>query len=146
MAPKGYLVIATRLEVWVNKPQLGESPKIEMEPIIPMPTPAVTDASDNSPVVNGWSFIAFCRTHGGYEQGQRTNKKTNEKFDTMQFDDGVYVGYSSRSFSATPTKAEIIRDKDKLRVVQLESGNYKLCYGQEFEPGVHTSLAELGIV
>lgn len=111
-------------------------------PIVPMPSVSANE----SPVVNGWSFLFFCRAHGGFEQGQRTNKDTGVKFDTMQFDDGVYVGYSSRSFSTTPTKAEIIRDKDRLRVVQLESGNYKLCYGQEFEPGVHTSLAELGIV
>lgn len=125
--------------------QLGESPIIAMaNNVMPMPTPSV-DNSDNSPVVNGWSFLSFCRAHGAPELGQRTNKQTGVSFDTIIMSDGTFVGYSSRSFSETPTKEKILADKDRLRVVQLESGNYKLCYGQEFTPGEVISFAELGI-
>ncbi len=50
----------------------------------------------------------------------------------------TYVSFSSKMGELTP--AEIIAQKDSLRVVKLESGNYSLCKG-----GFQGEIVDLGL-
>lgn len=75
-----------------------------------------------------WSLIAFARTHGKLSIAPLVNKETGEAFKSCAFTNGdnvVFVNFSSKLGELTG--AEIVRMKDDLQVVQLESGTYKLC-------------------
>jgi hypothetical protein len=83
-----------------------------------------------------WSLIAFARTHGKLSIAPLVNKETGEAFKKLCFTHPTnkdeeenplrtYVGFSSKLGELTG--AEIVRMKDDLQVVQLESGTYKLC-------------------
>lgn len=75
-----------------------------------------------------WSLIAFARTHGKLSIAPLVNKETGEAFKSCAFTNGdniTFVNFSSKLGELTG--AEIVRMKDDLQVVQLESGTYKLC-------------------
>jgi hypothetical protein len=75
-----------------------------------------------------WSLIAFARTHGKLSIAPLVNKDTGEAFKSCAFTNGdnvTFVNFSSKLGELTG--ADIVRMKDDLQVVQLESGTYKLC-------------------
>lgn len=75
-----------------------------------------------------WSLIAFARTHGKMSIAPLVNHDTGEAFKSCAFTNGdnvTFVNFSSKLGELSST--DIIRMKDDLQVVQLESGTYKLC-------------------
>lgn len=75
-----------------------------------------------------WSLIAFARTHGKMSIAPLVNKDTGEAFKSCAFTDGdnvTFVNFSSKLGELS--SADIVRMKDDLQVVQLNSGTYKLC-------------------
>lgn len=86
-------------------------------------------ANTTSTIKNSWSLIAFAKTHGKMQVGKFSNGDTGEIFKSCIFTDSdntrTFVAFSSKMGELTPK--EIAQQKDDLQVVQLESGNYKLC-------------------
>lgn len=77
-----------------------------------------------------WSLVAFARTHGKMKVAPFVNKETGEAFKSCMFVNSkgevtATVNFSSKLGELTPQ--EIATQKDKLQVVQLESGTFKLC-------------------
>lgn len=75
-----------------------------------------------------WSLVAFARTHGKMSIAPLVNKETGEAFKSCAFTNGdnvTFVNFSSKLGELS--SADIVRMKDDLQVVQLESGSYKLC-------------------
>ena len=83
----------------------------------------------NVGIKNSWSLLAFARMKGKMQVGSFANKETGETFKSCIFTDTEgnrsFVAFSSKMGELTP--AEISAQKDKLQVVELESGNYSLC-------------------
>lgn len=83
----------------------------------------------NVGIKNSWSLLAFARMKGKMQVGNFVNKETGDTFKSAIFTDGegnrCFVAFSSKMGELTPS--EIAAQKDKLQVVQLESGNYSLC-------------------
>lgn len=89
-----------------------------------------TNATEKSGIKNSWSLIAFAKAHGRMQVGNFVNSESNEAFKSCIFtnpSDGSksFVAFSSNLGELTPS--EIASMKDDLQVVELESGNYKLC-------------------
>lgn len=81
-------------------------------------------------VINSWSLLSFASAHGTMKVAPFVNSNTGEQFTSCAFVDGdniTLVGFSSNLGELTP--AEISAQKNDLRVVQLESGSFKLCKG-----------------
>lgn len=95
----------------------------------------MANSASNSPVVNGWTLLAFAAEHGKMSVGdchrRDANGEITETFKACSFTDALgnrtFVGFSSKLGELTPQ--EIVNQKDSLRVVELESGNYYLCKG-----------------
>lgn len=85
--------------------------------------------NSKSPFKSACSLMSFARSHGKMQVGHFTNSDTGEKFASCIFTDAddnrVFVGFSSKMGELTPK--EISAQKDDLRVVELESGNFILC-------------------
>ena len=86
--------------------------------------------SHNIGIKNSWSLLDFARTHGRMKvTNDLVNSQTGETFKSCAFvaTDGAVtlVGFSSTLGELTPS--QIAAQKDSLQVVELESGNYKLC-------------------
>lgn len=86
--------------------------------------------SQNVGIKNSWSLLDFARSHGRMKvTGQLTNSQTNETFKSCAFvapgGAVTLVGFSSNLGELTPQ--QIAAQKNELQVVELESGNYKLC-------------------
>lgn len=83
----------------------------------------------NVGIKNSWSLLAFARMKGKMQVGSFANKETGDTFKSCIFTDNEgnrsFVAFSSKMGELTP--AEIAAQKDKLQVVELESGNYSLC-------------------
>lgn len=84
----------------------------------------------NIGIKNSWSLIDFARAHGKMKvTNDLVNSQTGETFKSCAFvgTEGAVtlVGFSSNLGELTP--AQIAAQKDSLQVVELESGNYKLC-------------------
>lgn len=83
----------------------------------------------NVGIKNSWSLVDFARAHGQMKvTNELTNSTTGETFKSCAFIDGsaiTLVGFSSNLGELSP--AQIKAQKDELQVVELESGNYKLC-------------------
>lgn len=83
----------------------------------------------NIGIKNSWSLLAFARMKGKMQVGEFVNKETGDTFKSCIFTDGdnnrSFVAFSSKLGELSP--AEISAQKDKLQVVELESGNYSLC-------------------
>lgn len=89
-------------------------------------------------IKNSWSLIDFAKSHGKMKvTNDLTNSETGETFKSCAFvaPDGAVtlVGFSSKLDTINPAAApqaiakQIAAQKDSLQVVELESGNYKLC-------------------
>lgn len=90
----------------------------------------MANLSQNVGVKNSWSLIDFARTHGKMKvTNELVNSNTGETFKSCAFVDSegavTLVGFSSNLGELTP--AQIASQKDNLQVVELNSGNYKLC-------------------
>lgn len=86
--------------------------------------------SVNKGIVNSWSLIAFAKSHGKMQVAPFVNKETGEPFHSCVFihpidNTKILVAFSSNLGELTPR--QIAAQKDDLQVVELESGNYKLC-------------------
>ena len=83
----------------------------------------------NVGIKNSWSLLAFARMKGKMQVGSFANKETGDTFKSCIFTDTngnrSFVAFSSKMGELTP--AQIVAMKDKLQVVELESGNYSLC-------------------
>lgn len=86
-------------------------------------------ADNNVGIKNSWSLMDFARANGKLKITQEyVNPNTGEPFRSLAFVNGgkvTLVGFSSNLGELTP--AQIKAQKNDLQVVQLESGNYKLC-------------------
>ena len=81
-------------------------------------------------ITNSWTLVAFAKSHGKMQVAPCVNKETGEEFKSCVFtnpDDQsrLFVAFSSKLGELTPK--QIAGMKDDLQIVQLESGNYKLC-------------------
>lgn len=83
----------------------------------------------NVGIKNSWSLVDFAKSHGQMKvTNELVNSNTGETFKSCAFVDGnaiTLVGFSSNLGELSP--AQIKDQKDNLQVVELESGNYKLC-------------------
>lgn len=84
----------------------------------------------NVGIKNSWSLRDFRNSHGTMKMaGPFTNPDTGEQFMSTAFVSPsgavTLVGFSSNLGELSP--AQIKRQVDDLQVVELESGNYKLC-------------------
>lgn len=88
--------------------------------------------NNNSQMVgikDSWSLLAFAKSHGKMQVGEFTNGD-GDKFKSCVFTSPVdgsvcFVGFSGNLGEMSP--AQIVAQKDNLQVVELESGNFKLC-------------------
>ena len=94
--------------------------------------------SQNVGIKNSWPLLDFARSHGRMKvTNELTNSNTGEHFKSCAFvapgGAVTLVGFSSNLDTINPkadSKAiskQIATQKDSLQVVELESGNYKLC-------------------
>lgn len=86
--------------------------------------------SQNAGIKNSWPLIDFAKSHGRMKvTGKMINSQTGETFKSCAFVSAggavTLVGFSSNLGELTP--AQIAAQKDSLQVVELESGNFKLC-------------------
>lgn len=83
----------------------------------------------NVGIKNSWTLLAFAKTHGKMQVGTFANTQTGEEFRSCVFTDSegdrCFVSFSSNLGELTP--AQISARKNELQVVELNSGNYKLC-------------------
>ena len=81
-------------------------------------------------IKNSWSLISFARSHGKMQVAPFSNGETGETFQSCVFTNPsnntrTFVSFSSKLGELTPQ--EISKRQHDLQVVELESGNYKLC-------------------
>lgn len=81
-------------------------------------------------IKNSWPLVEFARANGQMKvTGTMTNSNTGEEFKSCAFVSPsgavTLVGFSSNLGELSPS--QIAENKDNLQVIQLESGNFKLC-------------------
>lgn len=86
--------------------------------------------SQNVGIKNSWPLVDFAKSHGKMKvTGEMTNSNTGETFKSCAFVGPTgavtLVGFSSNLGELTP--GQIAAQKNDLQVVELESGNFKLC-------------------
>lgn len=90
----------------------------------------MANKSQNVGIRNSWTLVDFAKAHGRMKvTNELTNSQTGETFKSCAFigAGGVVtlVGFSSNLGELSP--GQIAAQKDNLQVVELESGNLKLC-------------------
>lgn len=90
----------------------------------------MANQSQNVGIKNSWSLVDFAKSHGQMKvTNELVNSNTGETFKSCAFVGAggavTLVGFSSNLGELTPR--QIAAQKDSLQVVELESGNYKLC-------------------
>lgn len=90
----------------------------------------MANESQNVGIKDSWPLVDFAKTHGKMKvTSPMTNSETGEVFKSCAFVSPTgavtLVGFSSKLGEMTP--AQIAAQKNELQVVELESGNYKLC-------------------
>lgn len=89
----------------------------------------MANTAQNVGIKNSWSLLSFARAHGRMKVAPFVNKETGEAFKSCAFVDSegatTLVAFSSNLGELTPE--EIAAQKNELQVVELESGNFKLC-------------------
>lgn len=90
----------------------------------------MADSSQNVGIKNSWPLVDFAKSHGRMKvTNELTNTQTGEVFKSCAFVGTggavTLVGFSSNLGELTPT--QIAAQKDSLQVVELGSGNFKLC-------------------
>lgn len=81
-------------------------------------------------IKNSLSLISFARSHGKMQVAPFTNGDTGQPFNACIFTNPsdntrTFVGFSAKLGELTPQ--EISKRQHDLQVVELESGNFKLC-------------------
>jgi hypothetical protein len=83
----------------------------------------------NVGIKDSWTLLAFARMKGKMQVGNFANSETGETFKSCVFTntDGerCFVSFSSNLGELTPS--QISAQKHDLQVVELVTGNYKLC-------------------
>jgi hypothetical protein len=83
----------------------------------------------NVGIKQAWSLLEFAKLNGKMQIGQFADKETGEVFKSCIFtkDTGArcFVSFSSNLGELTST--QIVAQKEDLRVVELNSGIFKLC-------------------
>jgi hypothetical protein len=83
----------------------------------------------NVGIKDSWTLMAFARMKGKMQVGNFANSETGETFKSCVFTntDGerCFVSFSSNLGELTPS--QISAQKNDLQVVELVTGNYKLC-------------------
>lgn len=98
----------------------------------------MAQASQNVGIKNSWSLLDFARSHGRMKvTNDMTNTETGKLFKSCAFVSPsgavTLVGFSSKLDTINPEadpraiSKQIAAQKDSLQVVELESGNFKLC-------------------
>lgn len=91
-------------------------------------------STNNGSVLKGikdsWSLIDFAKSHGKMQVGEFVNQESGEMFKSCIFTNPsdntrTFVAFSSKLGVLSPK--EIAEKKDKLQVVELDSGNFSLC-------------------
>lgn len=90
----------------------------------------MANESLNVGIKNSWPLVDFAKSHGKMKvTNELTNSQTGETFKSCAFVGAggavTLVGFSSNLGELTP--AQIAARKDSLQVVELVSGNFKLC-------------------
>lgn len=89
----------------------------------------MANSVQNVGIRNSWSLLSFARAHGKMKVAPFVNKETGEAFKSCAFVDSdgatTLVAFSSNLGELTPRQIAAL--KDKLQVVELETGTYKLC-------------------
>jgi len=89
----------------------------------------MAQSNNNSSIVASETLMSFARKHGKMQVGNFVNSETGDEFKSCIFTDSMgsrcFVSFSSSLGELTPS--QISAQKNDLQVVQLESGNYKLC-------------------
>lgn len=94
--------------------------------------------SQNVGIKNSWPLVDFAKSHGKMKvTNELTNSQTGETFKSCAFVNAggaiTLVGFSSKlegintSADSSVVSKQIAAQKDSLQVVELESGNFKLC-------------------
>lgn len=94
--------------------------------------------SQNVGIKNSWPLVDFAKSHGRMKvTNELTNSQTGETFKSCAFINTggavTLVGFSSNldsintSADSKAISRQIAAQKDSLQVVELESGNFKLC-------------------
>lgn len=82
-----------------------------------------------SNIKNSTSFMSFAKNFKKVQIANCTNHETGEIFKALAFTDDsnqlTFVSFSSKLGELTA--AQIAAQKDELQIVELESGNLKLC-------------------
>jgi hypothetical protein len=101
----------------------------------------MANESINVGIKDSWSLLAFARMKGKMSVGT-CKAGTPEAFQSCSFTDAegnrTMVGFSGNLGELTPE--EIVKRKDSLQVVLLNSGNYKLCAQGENNSWVDVEL------
>lgn len=104
-----------------------ESPDTNQNPCLKVESMA--QSNNNSSIVASETLMSFARKHGKMQVGSFTNGETGDEFKSCIFTDNMgarcFVAFSSNLGELSPR--QIAAQKNDLQVVQLESGNYKLC-------------------
>lgn len=100
----------------------------------------------NVGIKDSWSLIGFSKIFGTMKVATFTNSETKEEFASCAFvhpetNKVTLVGFSSNLGELTPK--QIKARKNELQVVQLNSGNYKLC--EVGEMGDSWETVDLGL-
>lgn len=85
---------------------------------------------NNVGIRNSYSLLAFAKSHGKMQVGKFVNKETGEEFSSCIFTNPEDQSRCFVSFSQNLgelSAREIADRKDSLQVVELETGNFKLC-------------------
>lgn len=84
-------------------------------------------------VKQGWTLREFVNINGPkIKLGNFTNKDTKEQYKALMIgSEGNWTQVSFSSNLGVLTAAEIVASANTLRVVLLDSGNYKLCTASE---------------
>lgn len=90
---------------------------------------SMANTENNVGVKKSWSLLAFAKEFGTMKVAPFKNSETGQEFKSCAFvspeNTVTLVGFSSNLGELTP--AEISAQKNELQVVELNSGNYKLC-------------------
>lgn len=98
----------------------------------------MANQSQNVGIKNSWPLLDFAKSHGKMKvTNEMTNGRTGEHFKSCAFVDAggavTLVGFSlnldsiNTSADSKTISMQIAAQKDSLQVVELESGNFKLC-------------------
>lgn len=89
-----------------------------------------TAATSQVGIKQSWDFYDFLDMYEGMKTPSFTNPETGERFKSLAFINGknvTLVGFSSKLGELPNEELERLADADKLQILQLESGTYKLC-------------------